>query len=69
MAADPSNGYLSTGSGLDVRVWKGGKNRASFDSFLTVYLICLHILQMIGKDMGFWVFLGNLPTTVTQTLF
>ncbi len=67
MAADASTSYLSTGSRSDVRVWKGGKHRMS--SSVSLCLIYLHILQMIGKDMGFWVSLRNPQTTVTQKSF
>jgi hypothetical protein len=40
MAADPSTGYLSTGSGLDVRVWKGGKRCMSLSASLCALFIC-----------------------------
>lgn len=42
MAADTSASYLSTGSGLDVRVWKGGKHRMSLSIYLCACLISVY---------------------------
>ena len=41
MAVDTSTCYLATGSGLDVRVWKGDKHRMS--SYTSLRFIYLHI--------------------------
>jgi hypothetical protein len=38
MAVDASTSYLATGSGLDVRVWKGDKHCMSFETFLLLLL-------------------------------